>query len=1209
MSDMEKTRKTRGKTENPALVALLSNINEKDGLGLNSRNPGGFSAVDRNAKDEALSDIEFVVSTMVGKASERNSIPDVRAQSLCFRFMLRNCNGGNPAIEDARNQWRGALWAYILCPLMMFPFPDLHWKKVSGREIEEEHNALGKALLECLPSPNTAEWRFLTVLQDRVEIPLLDFSADQLTIPSTSLDEARILQTVFPWVEDGKHFSDPLKMTSPEALAYADQWLETRLTAGAGMAQQATQQYRGRVQVRMGELDGALAFEDVWETVLQALLLRDLVETEVSVFSLTRKLKGKALETMNRDAPADSAPMRTWDAIIEKFAYGIMLGGKFVGFLDRESLLWMPTPGYLKQTDTFRNVRAILDKELDDEKIRAVCRSRMQRLLMNFNNLPDLRQNALLASCGACDPLKTYAFSPDVKRMEHNDVALLEPRFDAMSRLCGHNSSDRDIFSQMICLYTNGSEQVYGNERFNRWAVVHGDRGDAQGGEQNAVERALMPLSACGATIVRNGDALNYITTLEITRTAQPREVRVTLRVIQGIVVYEWSNLYEGKSIRICDATEMPAVCTWPNSAVQPGQPPWKTYYTYVNFPEAKQPNRDTATVYDAGGQQISRRGAPLISLRNGEVIFTWQTHASARLPSFCTVDENGVCIGCVLFGEPASFPTYAHTAILAIDFGTTSTTGAVMLDAENPKSITVPKFQNSVLKWELNANRGVNWSIDQFIANLFNCIARTGGGDAFFTSLARFMPANVSDDQEDEAAPPRTRRRELFTDGHIFYYGNSVHDENRMGNQRYLGLKLKDISQADSVAGSNIEMFLQQVLEMYLLFCRLNGSRVTQVRFAYPLAFDQQKRQAFQNCVSELVKNTAQKAGMENCTASFTSESQAVSAYFCHILNVKAADLQQGIITLDIGGGTADYSYCRSIADQATLCDCYSSLFGGHELVGRYPYTCKPTNDTDKEKKKLRWYIEGLQDVAAHCSQEKRAEVEAFQKTLDSLTDNREDSFIFAIERFISLQPEEYAAALRTQEFADHYVLLLFELTLLLWFGYQLGTRTWKRTVNREVRIYLAGNGANLYDLIRPEDKKRIIGVAAGDGDPTLDILPNLQLKREVAEGLLRSEEQTAACISRGEEDQKQSPEDLWNEFLAVIERFIISYWDQKTLATAYLTQLMSPDEIEDTHRQFLRKNASLTDLCAYLPEFCRIVIAGMNRINSTQAEGGATT
>jgi len=223
MSDMEKTRKTCGKTENPALVALLSNINEKDGLGLNSRNPGGFSAVDRNAKDEALSDIEFVVSTMVGKASERNSIPDVRAQSLCFRFMLRNCNGGNPAIEDARNQWRGALWAYILCPLMMFPFPDLHWKKVSGREIEEEHNALGKALLECLPSPNTAEWRFLTVLQDRVEIPLLDFSADQLTIPSTSLDEARILQTVFPWVEDGKHFSDPLKMMSPEALAYADQ--------------------------------------------------------------------------------------------------------------------------------------------------------------------------------------------------------------------------------------------------------------------------------------------------------------------------------------------------------------------------------------------------------------------------------------------------------------------------------------------------------------------------------------------------------------------------------------------------------------------------------------------------------------------------------------------------------------------------------------------------------------------------------------------------------------------------------------------------------------------------------------------------------------------------------------------------------------------------------------------------------------------------
>ena len=75
------------------------------------------------------------------------------------------------------------------------------------------------------------------------------------------------------------------------------------------MAQQATQQYRGRMQARMAELDGTLAFEDVWETVLQALLLRDLVETEVSVFSLTRKLKSKAFETMAR-GPVLADPTR-----------------------------------------------------------------------------------------------------------------------------------------------------------------------------------------------------------------------------------------------------------------------------------------------------------------------------------------------------------------------------------------------------------------------------------------------------------------------------------------------------------------------------------------------------------------------------------------------------------------------------------------------------------------------------------------------------------------------------------------------------------------------------------------------------------------------------------------------------------------------------------------------------------------------------------
>ena len=146
---------------------------------------------------------------------------------------------------------------------------------------------------------------------------------------------------------------------------------------------------------------------------------------------------------------------------------------------------------------------------------------------------------------------------------------------------------------------------------------------------------------------------------------------------------------------------------------------------------------------------------------------------------------------------------------------------------------------------------------------------------------------------------------------------------------------------------------------------------------------------------------------------------------------------------------------------------------------------------------------------------------------------------------------------------------------------------------------------------MIQPLDRQIIIEVAGGgtgdNGSPRLDILPNPQLKHEVAEGLLRSEEQTAACISRGDEDQKQSPEDLWNEFFTVTERFIMAYRDQKTRVTMCLTELMGPAEISNTHDQFLRKSASLTDLCAYLPEFCKIVIASMNRISPTQAEGGA--
>jgi hypothetical protein len=218
------------------------------------------------------------------------------------------------------------------------------------------------------------------------------------------------------------------------------------------------------------------------------------------------------------------------------------------------------------------------------------------------------------------------------------------------------------------------------------------------------------------------------------------------------------------------------------------------------------------------------------------------------------------------------------------------------------------------------------------------------------------------------------------------------------------------------------------------MLYCRINGAIASEIRFAYPLAFPAGKQAQFRAQVDKLVSRAAKSAGMPNCVATFTSESQAVCSYFSSRPGIMRGKETSGIITLDIGGGTSDFSYCRQNPNQ-TLCYCYSNTLGGHLLVGEYVYHFKTKLD-DRHPNVMNWFYDGCDAVAKTKPQKEQEDIRALVDELAATPAEDHDRLIFVIERFISLNPTLYGEILLTDCFREQYTLLLFELTLLLWFG-----------------------------------------------------------------------------------------------------------------------------------------------------------------------------
>ena len=1231
----------------PGYIPLLSNMGSEEGNGLSADQKGIFSAIRRNDESKALADMEIIVRSMVGEANARNSIPDIRAQNLCFRYMLRNINNGTSnAIANVYGQWRGALCAYILSPLVMAVCPGLCWQHIVARELNQEDDRLGQAIYQSLNISDThneqIDWHLLTMQHNETRIPLLDFSKEQLAIPSASLEDSEAADDVFPWIGEDHKFGDPLDMLSLQALEYIDRWMSqfidivnagnskeeptgngkawsnaTGKDRNAGdkkkeitEALQSIEDYRSLLQGRMQTLRTEDPHQDVWITVLQALLMRDLIDSGIYIVSVQDQMGKYRFKRDMQDAPADEAHRHTRIEILERFSYAIFLNKQFLGFLDTTCGIWLYAPGYFGKSAEYRQLLQTVQKQLAQPELRQAYVGQLSLFLNSFTLQGQLRTE-LRQHLEGVDYNKIYTINPVLKQLHQGEITALKMPFDMFGRIVGFRCDDGHIFTSRLLLFPSADKGIYEYERNNTWGTVLSTE------DTYKDKKALLPVTACGVTLIRNSEALHYIPILTLEQEKETGKIGATLRVQRGLVEYVWQSQYNKNNTQFCELLDLPAVCYWPNGTVGDGDAPWKIYYTYVHFHEKEVPVRFTSAVYNANGNKMTKNTLRVIQIESKDgTHYSWQTHASNVPPSCCTLEDNGQCLGSIMFGRPDTFPAFTRDAMLAIDFGTTTTTGAVLLDKDRIDHISTPLFAQSTLKWEMMGDSGPLWSLKQFIADQLNRVGTRNGSGSFYSAFARFTPQEETREElpaDKEALPQevreddtwlkkpsmpnnRQRQQELFVDGHIYYYADSMYDDNPMGNQRYVGLKLKELDKGHDWSEDNISMFLQQVLEMYLLYCRMNGAKVKQILFAFPLAFKKTEQEMFREKIKALLASLVDKVGLEVVEPDIKTESQAVCAYFASIPIIQAAMLDKGIITLDVGGGTTDYSHCMVNKESGNLCEFYSNYMGGQRMLAEYAYQCNKQALGSKPTA-LKWFYEGLKQIAEGEIHDAKADIDAFLAELTAQSMNQKENFTFCIDRFVSLRPDLFQAVLQTEEFHEQYMLLLFELTLLLWFGYLIGIRSRTLDNTRDLPIYLAGNGSNLFHLIRKEDLTLIETLICEQGKVRMTVIASNRPKREVAEGLLLSEVNIGDGKSQCELVTPNTPIELWNAFSGLNSRFIESFQSRNGQVMACLKDTFSVRG-KDAKEQFLARNHSLQDLCTYLVSFCDILISYLTKI-----------
>jgi hypothetical protein len=310
--------------------------------------------------------------------------------------------------------------------------------------------------------------------------------------------------------------------------------------------------------------------------------------------------------------------------------------------------------------------------------------------------------------------------------------------------------------------------------------------------------------------------------------------------------------------------------------------PAWKAHFTY--FSTAKQRSTFFARPFHADGVTDSQvlasdhRNAPLTCITR-----------TLRFPEgmVCSVMEPQsralVSIGLILLKRPPRTTPGPDTWKIGIDFGTSNTTAfAARESAEQPSAL---QFDESLLLKVTDSGSYRTQLFDEFLPPETQKLPCQTIYQSFLTDVAQELP---------------------FLCGHI-YFANSYRE---LGHRlATLHTNLKWGSEEERV--HTVDFLLQFALQSAAQAVSHGASSVSW-RFSYPSAFSRLDKRTFIDAWSRVIERVEMLTGLRQIGSHVApkTESVAAAAYFANLDDIRqVANVNKGIVCMDIGGGSTDIS------------------------------------------------------------------------------------------------------------------------------------------------------------------------------------------------------------------------------------------------------------------------------------------------------------
>lgn len=1122
----------------PKRFPLISDYDAENGISLVPGEPGKFTPYLTSIKS-----LGNVMHEMEGRTDHRASIPDVYAQLQAVRSTVKEYYTDVGMEQyDAITQWRGAVALLLLYPYLFLKKDMPEWV---SNPIMPDHIPAEKSLFlhfwrSCVGNERNTQFTALCVRKKKDCYPLLMAHKDCLAIPVAYGVESNCC--TLPWLEKRASmddslctFTDPISQLGMVALKklYADlrELVDARkCTEVLG----AAREYLAAIEKELSERQTQEAYA-VETVLLIALLLRNAIPYDLHVV----KRNAVSYKSAFLDGSGE-LDFHDASGILERIrpgendaTYSVILNGQLVAHLDEEHLLWCPTPLAVNGSEAFQNLKAQLQKALtttqEKDKLLLVLKYQLERLQRSFR-VEDAYPYLGMLHDRLCQVAKLMS-----------DVSV---EWKPISRKDGEVVFKEEAFKpfRLISPAHGDPQTLFADNALGITCMNMDPNHPAEYGSTHSADGAGMivppPLGVFGAKVRYAAEPNN----VKVYTHATENEVKVTLEIKDDLLKYLAQKSYREESgfLRMPKfSIPMPSVAVWPD-VDDSVRKQWKVYYTFVVFHYSEESESMDADVYDVDGNRVGNEKKTSHGEANEEMHRRWQTFDVGNKPAFVALKYKGKTAGVIPLSQELTqeFGSEEHLGILSVDFGTTSTIG--MLRPVEDMRCQEICIEPGRLKWILNSTDGDPIADSVFISGALG-LHQTPINTVF--SLFQLF------DKRQDGLPDRAADvTELHLDGNLYYVAENTE---LVANRDRVLARIKTRLHEKNVE-SYAAAYLKQVLQFYFLKCRIEHYTSIAFRYAYPLAFSGDEQIRLKRIFEETAKTVATQTGIKLTAVQSCSESMAVAAFFKKESALNPLNARRGIMVLDIGGGTSDFSFWvqNPLADENVINQsvCYSCRIAGIEMLSVY------LADQLKKPKGLAWLIDDLKEENATARDPFVEKWLAQLQQLSMTTSNLLDAVTLYTDQFMK-QKQEFLQAVfaqqkckRLREAITLDMALLFWLANLIYVGKMRGTNETGETASG-LLLCLAGNGSRIYRALPQETQEQLLSVAAEAGIAIFQ--PGKRTgweKTEVVKGLawlsnaeFKAEEESARHLDI------TSTQSVCDDFHAFMKKYIETFPEEK--------------------------------------------------------------